>query len=300
MSSSSESVIAQSEVRFLRSEIIGDEFKLFIAHPVVPVAPGQKVPVIYALDANGAFGTVTETARLLQMTGDVPNAYVIGIGYRKGSLIDTLAIRSRDYTPVESASFNQNYPKIMGLKEPVTTGGAPAFLRFVREELRPYVESEFAADPSDATISGASFGGLFPTYVLLNQPDTFQRYIICSPSLLYEYDLMFRQETAYAEGHQDLAARVFLTCGALENEQEGLAQLEKLPPEMVSAVREVWGGRMQMVELLHPFAEQLRSRRYPNLELTVHVFPEEHHHSVYPAAVSRGLRVVFSNDFKCL
>jgi uncharacterized protein len=294
MSSSSESVIAQSEVRFLQSRIVGDEFKLFIAHPVLPVAPGQKLPVIYALDANGAFGTVTETARVLQMTGEVPNGYVIGIGYRKGSLLETLAIRARDYTPIESPGFKRNYPKIMGLNEPVTTGGAPAFLRFVREELKPYVERELAADPADATISGASFGGLFATYVLLNQPDTFQRYIICSPSLAYEYDLMFRQEAAYAADHQDLAARVFFTCGGLENEQAALAQLQKLPPEMVATVREIWGGRLQMVELLHPFAEQLRSRRYPSLELTVHVFPEEHHHSVYPAAVSRGLRVVFS------
>jgi hypothetical protein len=50
--------------------------------------------------------------------------------------------------------------------------------------------------------------------------------------------------------------------------------VRKLGPEMLAAVREIWGGRIQMVELLHPFGERLRSRRYPGLELTMHVFAE--------------------------
>jgi hypothetical protein len=34
---------------------------------------------------------------------------------------------------------------------------------------------------------------------------------------------------------------------------------------------------------------RLRSRHYPSLDLTHHVFEDEHHVTVFPAAVTRGL-----------
>jgi predicted alpha/beta superfamily hydrolase len=284
--------IAGTEIRYLNSRHVGDEFKLFIAHPVFPVPTGQKVPVIYALDPNGAFGTVVETARLLQMPGETPNCFVVGIGYRKGALIDTLGIRARDYTPTRSAIFEDVFQKAMSLPEPVISGGGPAFLRFIREELKPYIEAEFPVDPGNATVTGASFGGLFQTFALLNEPSTFQRYIICSPSLFYDNEIMFRQEGAYAAKHTDLPARIFMTCGMLENLAGMEASYAKYPPSVKKNFLRL--GKLGMIEFIEPFVAQLRARRYPSLRLSVHFFADEHHNSVYPAAVSRGLRTVFA------
>jgi hypothetical protein len=42
-------------------------------------------------------------------------------------------------------------------------------------------------------------------------------------------------------------------------------------------------------------AERLRSRHYPDFELEHQQFPGENHQSVFPMAVSRGLRWVFGN-----
>ncbi len=252
--------------------------------------------MIYALDANGSFGSVVDTLRFLNMTGEVPPCYVVGIGYRMGGLHETLNVRCRDYTPTRFPTFEEFAPKMWpGATGPIVTGGGPAFLRFIREELKPYVEREFSVAPDDATISGASFGGLFPTYTLLNRPDTFQRYILCSPSLLYDGEVMFRQEEAYAATHRDLAARVFVCCGALENAEEYTRTVATMPPALQVALDEirqkVWEPRM--VELVEPFVARLVSRKYPNLRLASHIFADENHNSVYPAAVSRGLRTVF-------
>jgi hypothetical protein len=48
-----------------------------------------------------------------------------------------------------------------------------------------------------------------------------------------------------------------------------------------------------MLSNLEALADALRGRNYPSLELTQQVFPDEGHLSVFPAAVSRGLRAVF-------
>ncbi|MGH8323012.1 MAG: alpha/beta hydrolase, partial [Steroidobacteraceae bacterium] len=226
---------------------------------------------------------------------DMGQCYVVGIGYRKNSAPEAAAIRCRDLTPARSPKFEEAFPKVMAMfggQAPVTTGGGPQFLRFLVEELKLYIEAHFPVDPHDSTLAGLSFGGLFATYTLLNEPSAFQRYIICSPSLLYENEHIFAHEAAYAAQHRDLDARVFLTCGALESESESLAAIEKMPPAVKASLIQLW--RPRMVELLEPFAERLRQRAYPSLKLTSHVFPGEHHNSVYPSAISRGLRVVFA------
>ena len=74
------------------------------------------------------------------------------------------------------------------------TGGGPRFLEFIHTELKPLIEAEYPADPADATIFGDSFGGLFSTFVLLNRPHTFQRYIIGSPSLFWNDKVLLEHE----------------------------------------------------------------------------------------------------------
>jgi len=284
--------IACTQVHYLQSRHVAGEFKLFVAAPWTPTLPGQKVPVVFALDANAQFGTVVETVRSLQFGGELPPCYVVGIGYPSDNLLDIFSLRSRDYTPTPSPSFETIYPQTMGSTARWQTGGAARFLRFIREELKPWVNASLPdADPDDTTIAGLSFGGLFATYTLLNAPDTFRRYIACSPSLLYDGEIMLMQERELAAGRSDLSARVFIACGALETEEEMIRFLDKQPPALKALMQKLW--RPRMVELVVPFVEQLHQRGYPSLELEHMVFENEHHMSVYPAALSRGLREVF-------
>lgn len=287
------SVIARTEVHYLQSAIVGEEYKLFIAHPPVAMPPGQLLPVLYVLDANATFGTVVETVRMLQLGGEMPPCYVVGIGYRVSHFLETMPMRSRDYTPTRFARYEEGYAALSGMPGSVVTGGAPAFLRFISEELNPWIAATLPdADIGDATLVGMSAGGAFATFALLTQPALFQRYLACSPALLWDDETLLALEQERAGGRTDLAARVFFACGALENQAVMAAAEAAMPTPMREAHAMVWRG-MRMVEPLRTLEATLRGRRYPGLRLTVDVFDDEHHTSVFPAAVSRGLRVLF-------
>ena len=65
-----------AEFADFRSAVVDEKYRIFVAAPAF-VEPGRTYPVIYVLDANGAFGMVMETARLLAFTGEIPAAFVV-------------------------------------------------------------------------------------------------------------------------------------------------------------------------------------------------------------------------------
>lgn len=288
-------VIPHSETRLLRSQFVPQEFQIFIALPPGAEA-GKKYPVIYTLDANGEFGIVTETVRLAGFGApEIPPAVVVGIGYPVDGMAATLNLRTRDYTPTNDTAFATYASALWGKGEVPTPGGAPAFLRFIKEELKPFIEKNYPVDPADATLIGHSFGGLFTTYALFHEPGTFQRFVIASPSLWWDHQVSFEYEKAYAAKHKDLAASVFLSVGGLESTGELKKMIPKFPEAMKNAAVGYYdkNGWPEMVELLEPFAKTLTGRKYPSLRVTSFVFPGETHSSVMPMIASRGLREVF-------
>lgn len=288
-------VIPASQTFELRSRIVDQEFRIFVALPL-DLAPDRKYPVIYALDANGEFGTVTEVVRLAGFGApEIPPAVVVGIGYPVEGMAATLNLRTRDYTPTPDTAFATHAAGLWGKGERPTPGGAPAFLRFIKEELKPLIEKNYPVDPGDATLIGHSFGGLFTAYALFHEPGTFQRFVIASPSLWWDSTVSFEYEKQYAAANRDLPASVFLSVGGLES-VDGLREtFSKFPEPLRTTARTYYEryGYPEMVELLEPFAKALAGRGYPSLRLSWHVFPGETHSSVMPMIASRGLREVF-------
>ena len=285
------SVIADTEVRYLRSSITDQEYKLFIAHPEHAEA-GRQYPVVYVLDANATFGTAVEALRGLVHSGQLPACYVVGLGYPGGGFEDVMASRYRDLTPAKSAAMEDSFHLFWDLPGGLVTGGGPDYLRFIREELKPYIANEFAADPNDSTVAGVSFAGLFALYALLTEPDTFQRYIASCPMLFFGEKLLFDYEISRSETLSNLKARVHIT-GA---EYETFAEIQRTS-EDVAKVLGMWGADAGLSELVEPFVSQLASRNYPSLKLTSKIYPEEYHNSVFSIAFNEGLRQVF-DDFE--
>ena len=281
--------LPNTEVRQIHSDIVNQEFMLSVGRPFGPPPSDGVYPVIYVLDADIGFPIVRLTALSLQSGSELPPALVVGIGY-PGGFQEGMIKRNRDFTPTPDPVFMQH----MGMGG--ASGGAEAFLRFIREELKPFIESNYPADPTDATVVGVSFGGLFATYALLHHPDTFQRYIVGSPSLWWGDEVVFDYEEHYASDHDDLAASVFVSAGGHETTEHDDAYMAKMPEYMVKPMLEykkAAGKTPEMLEVVQPFVEVLSRRPYPSLDLTFHVFPEETHASVPPMVISRGLRVVF-------
>ena len=99
----------------LRSDDVGDVFRIFVGH----CGPEPRVTVVVT-DANGLFGLTVDAVRLMQIPGLLPPAVVVGIGYPGASTVaDTVGIRERDLTPTPWSAFPGS-------------GGAARFLRFLR------------------------------------------------------------------------------------------------------------------------------------------------------------------------
>ena len=152
-------------------------------------------------------------------------------------------------------------------------GGAPGFLDFLVNRLRPMLAGEYRMDLDDQGYAGHSGGGQFGLYVLLNKPESFDKYIISSPAA---YQPWLDMEERWHEKNKDLKARVFLSAGEGE------------------AAHPLWSGA-QIVSTVATMAERLTVRRYPSLELTVRIFPGEDHLTVMPIAYTRGIRVLWDN-----
>ena len=97
----------------------------------------------------------------------------------------------------------------------------------------------------------------------------FQRFILGSPSLLWDDGVMFKVEEKYGKTHTALPAKIFVSMADNEGYAQAVPDFERL-------------------------VKVLEQRKYTNLQWTSHVFEGETHVSVLPATISRGLRAIYS------
>lgn len=285
MSTNDASPLADTEVHYLRSNAVDDEFKIFVGHcGGTDDTAGPPPPVLYVTDANGLFASAVEIVRFMQLSVHLPPLLVVGVGYRKGGIDETIVLRARDFTPTFDPWFQRKFP------EHTLMGGADRFLAFFRDELQPWVRSRYRVDAGDAAYFGHSLGGLFGTYVLLTRPDTFTRYGIGSPSLWWHDDMMFDYEARYAAIHDDLPAKAYFAVGAHEDHDGRQREASRLPDDERSKA----GLRyIDMVADTERMAASLRDRGYPSLEIDSVVLPDEFHITVQHVNLSRALRYLF-------
>ncbi|HEX5614928.1 MAG TPA: alpha/beta hydrolase-fold protein [Acidimicrobiia bacterium] len=276
------SPLAGTEVHSLRSEHVGDDFKIFVGH--CGRSTDRALPVLYLTDANGFFGATVDAVRSMQLSRLLPPLLVVGIGYPRGTLADTVDLRARDLTPTTDDAFARVYPSDTG------TGGASRFLAFIRDELMPWVASNYRIDAHDATYFGHSLGGLFGTYAMLTEPTTFTRYIVASPSYWWDRETIFRLEDEYAATNDDLPARAFFGIGADEDHAGRITEATNMP-DAERAIAQKYS--FDMVEQMQRFVARVTSRGYRNLDATTRVFADEFHCTVAPLVLSRGLRSLF-------
>lgn len=258
--------IPDTQVLRLHSKQTRADYDLFIATPPGAAKSGKTYPVIYMLDADYSFALVRNVVRHFVDRGDLPEMILVAIAYPGAAANrDVYRMnRTRDYTPVYApdGGYGAEFQKV--------SGGGPKFRSFLATELFPFIERRLPAAQGERTIIGHSYGGLFATFVLLTEPELFNRYIIVSPSLWYANRTAITMADQALRSGQRPTARVFLSVGAFENQPEA--------------------GRV-MVDDLKELATKLKG--FPGLRTSLQVFEGETHNSVFPAAVTRGLRTVF-------
>ena len=241
-----------TEVRQLKSSATGRDYDIYVRLPdgYTP-SKWKKYPVLYVLDGQWDFKLLDSVYGGLLYDKFVPEMIIVGITY-SGDQPDYGALRAMDYTPVHDLFISGS-------------GDAPKFLRFIKEQLMPFVESNYPIDPARRVLLGSSFGGTFTLYAMFSDPSLFSGYIIGSPIVTYGDRFAFQQEADYASAHQDLPVRLFLSVGELE--------------EMARPVQE--------------FVWVLNKRNYTALEMETRVIAGERHAGNKPEAYNRGLRFIF-------
>lgn len=152
--------------------------------------PGSadKYDVIYVLDGDGNTGLVDNIAQFINSEGFMPKVIVVGV-----LNID----RTKDLTPTHAEGYN-------------TSGGAAQFLGFLKDELIPYVNKTYPTD-GDNILFGHSFGGLFVTYALLKEPNTFKSYIAADPSYWWDKGMMIRMAAFNLPSLKNLDRTLFIS-----------------------------------------------------------------------------------------
>jgi hypothetical protein len=255
--------LENTELRLLHSKQVNLGYKLYIGLPKDYKESGKHYPVVYLLDADYSFALAKNIADHLSERNHLAELILVGIAYDGAP--DYRTNRTRDYTPTKSliSGYGPEYQRY--------SGGGERFKLFIRDELVPFINANYRTAP-ERTLVGHSFGGLFGCWVAFSSPELFNNYILVSPALWYDNRLVFRLEEKFALYRKDreLPAKLFLSVGSREANAE-----------------------RNMVEDLQKFFNQVRARSYSGLELQMMVFDDETHNSVFPAALTRGLRFTY-------
>lgn len=154
------------------------------------------------------------------------------------------------------------------LSEQPWAGGAPQFLRVLKEEIIPLIDRKFRTT-QDRAIHGASMGGLFAAYVLFTDPDLFSRYAITSASVWWDSTSILQRQEEFAKNRTSVPKRLFLSVGS----QEGSGEIS-----------EMW-------QLVSSICWNIAAGHYKGLEITAEILPDEYHSSVVP--FSRALKALY-------
>jgi predicted alpha/beta superfamily hydrolase len=269
----SEVSLMSTEKRKLHSKIVKQNFEIYISLPYTYYTSDIVYPVLFSLDANVKFGMMSNVVNNLGLlTREIPEIIVVGIAYPIKDIADWAALRKRDTTPTRNPTYDKDWASYLNNATGrddivVQSGGADKFLAFIRDELIPFIETNYRVSSTDRALQGTSSGGLFTLYALFHHPEIFQRYFAGSPSINWNEAYMYNLENDFAASHKDLPVRLFMCVGSLETDSY-LNNFKK------------------MGQVLH-------SRNYPNLELNTHIFEGETHGTAGPASICRGLRFLY-------
>jgi predicted alpha/beta superfamily hydrolase len=262
--------IPGSEVRKITSKIVaGQEYELHIMLPGGYKAADKKYPVVYLMDSQWDFSLVTGLYSQYYYDGFIPELIIVGVTW-SGEHANYDSLRMRDYSPTKIETYSIN-PKIDGMVflsssvQMPQSGGADQFLAFMKQELFPFIESNYKADGKNRTLMGCSGGGLFTLYTLLTQPDLFTGYAAASPYVPWDNDVLYKYEQEFAKKRLPHPVRVYMTVGDVETTRPAFEK----------------------------FSAAMAARKYPSVRLHSKILENTGHGGTKNETYARGLQYVF-------
>jgi predicted alpha/beta superfamily hydrolase len=199
-----------SEQFIFHSKSLERDFLIQVAKPLKPQT--SKVSVIYVLDGNSLFPAVASMMQGYGGFGHSAPAYVVGIGYPDQTLEQWFSLRTHDLLSGPVPDSVKEVPD--SFKAAAASGNGAGFAKFLLQELRPMIERRYPVDPHQSILAGHSLGASFASHVLLHDSGAFDDYLLCSPSIWTEPQLLDKASTFHAAS----PLKVFIGAGTKEDE----------------------------------------------------------------------------------
>ncbi len=222
-------------------------------------------PVLYLLDGDAHFHSVSGLIQILGTgingTTVLPEMIVVAIPNTD---------RTRDLTPSHTTLQ-------MGVEKSwlATSGGGDNFLKFMKNELIPHIDSAYRTAPYRVFV-GHSFGGIAVIEALYTIPQTFNAYVSIEPSLWWDQQLLLKKAKTYFY-NTDLTGKSLFIAQA-NTVQVGDTSLN------------------QHFESIKEFATLLTTRNQSGIDWRYKYYEDDSHGSVPLIAEYDALRFIF-RDF---
>ncbi len=244
--------IPGSEVRKITSSIVaGQEYELQILLPGNFKNSNKKYPVVYLMDSQWDFPLVKSIYGEHYYDGFIPEMIIVGVTWG-GVNPNPDSLRARDYTPTKEPRLPQS-------------GGADKFLSFMKNELFPFIETNYRGDPQNRSLMGCSLGGLITLYAFLTHTDMFNGYAAASPAVGWGNEVLYQYEKQFAGKKLDKSVRVYMTVGDVER---GRPVFEKM-------------------------ADYFSVKQYQNVSVRSKVLENTGHSGTKGETFARGLQYIF-------
>ena len=192
-----------SRVDTVYSNILGENRRVFI---YLPGSYGdtyfspRHYPVLYLLDAEGAFNTVSSMVQLLsegRSPLDFPELIIVAIANTD---------RMRDLSPSHVTHDLNPHSDSAALSH---TGGGEKFLSFIDRELMPHIDSAYRTAPYKIFM-GHSLGGLTVINAFLHHTTLFNAYIATDPSMFWDDQRLVRDAAAILKENKFAGRSLYL------------------------------------------------------------------------------------------
>lgn len=250
------------EVHKIKSKVLKEKRSIWVGLPA-NYNKDSSYAVIYVLDAQQRFElTYTLTKELFENLSAIPEVIVLGIPH-----IDRLH-RINDLTFTDSKVDAKGKEDTIGYFNTSITGNGLSFLKFLEDEVVPYVDKQYSTSGFN-TLMGHSIGGYFCAYILPIQK-SFSAFQIYDASIWYnDADALKHIQKELDSNHK---SNIFISKGIAFN-----------------GPRENVDHHLLMIDFLGTVVSG-----YPNLTVSTATY-EKDHNEMYLFSVMDGLTTLFKD-----
>lgn len=192
--------IVIGKYRVLHSDVMDEDRLLFVHLPRDYEETRLSYPVLYLfyVDIHNYYLDAVSIAEKLGVTGEIPPVIIVGVANTN---------RYRDLLPVKTRGREDS-------------GGADTFLRFIEEELIPYVDKNYRTK-NFRILAGPQAAAVFGLYTLITKPGLFNAFLMENPFMNPENAaFLFPEVESFFKNTKSLKSFLYIKCEKDERPQD--------------------------------------------------------------------------------